>query len=205
MHDQPEGAIPVDGSGGGIAPKVVTQLKPLTVPLSPSHRIKDFVCARSDRIQRFLYTEALELIPQNYCRVFVLPNPQDATHIFGYYTLSSAGIQRSEVSTQHQKKIPKGLPVPMALIGYMGRNDCTESGIYGALLIRDAALRVYQNPDIASWGIALEPENDKLATWYEEKIYFKRLKTNLRMMYCPLKTLLPELFAPAAASAAAGG
>jgi hypothetical protein len=99
--------------------------------------------------------------------VFVLAHADDLSLVCGYYTLTAALIQRASVSTQHQKKVPPGIPVPLIRIGYMGRDDSTAPNL-GAALVVDAARRVYRNLDIAAWGLVLDAEgqNEKLMARY---------------------------------------
>ena len=113
-----------------------------------------------------------KLEPHNYCRVFVLPDPNDETGIFGFYTLSPTALVRSRTTGSEQKRIPGGLAVPLILIGFMGRDDKATKGL-GAALIVDAARRVHRNPDIPAWGLALDseggPDNAKLWNWYQRQ------------------------------------
>jgi hypothetical protein len=77
-----------------------------------------------------------------------------------------------ELNNRYQRRAPGGIPVPMALVGFMGRAAAAPAG-FGAVLIHDAALRVSRITDLPCWGLALHPENGPLATWYE-KLGFTR-------------------------------
>jgi hypothetical protein len=125
--------------------------------------------------------------------VFVFPNPDDPTEIWGYYTLSPTELARGEISGSQQKKVPKGIPVPLQRIGFMGRHDDAPRGL-GAGLVYDAALRVYREG--TGWGLTLDVEggigNSKLAGWYEG-VGFTHAKTRSGVMYAPLQRFLPEL------------
>jgi hypothetical protein len=125
--------------------------------------------------------------------VFIFPNPEDPTEIWGYYTLSPTELARGEISGSQQKKVPKGIPVPLQRIGFMGRHDDAPRGV-GAGLIHDAALRVYREG--TGWGLTLDIEggieNTKLAEWYES-VGFTRAKFRVGVMYGPLQRFLPEL------------
>src|SRR5205085_12357672 len=50
---------------------------------------------------------------------------------------------KGEMSGSHQKKVPKGIPVPLQRIGFMGRHDGAPPGL-GSGLVYDAALRVFR-------------------------------------------------------------
>jgi hypothetical protein len=88
----------------------------------------------------------------------------------------------------------------MLLLGFMGRSDSAPRTL-GTSLIIDAARRVYQNAELAAWGLMLEAEGGpgtKLWEWYK-KHGFKQIKvtatsdTPAGVMYAPFKHLLPEL------------
>jgi hypothetical protein len=140
----------------------------VTERLNPAvHRTNDFVCARSERIGGFFRNECPRFIEKNYCRVFVLPDRADPTHIWGFYTLSPGLVEKGRVSTQDQKRAMSGLPIPMILIGFLGRDDSAPQELkLGAVLIHDAALRIHRSDDITAWGLYLDPENDGLVKWY---------------------------------------
>lgn len=183
MHDATKGAHGADVAGSGTAPQ--PDLPPLgTVSLSPDHDVGAFDCSRSARVQSFLRDEAPKYVGLRYCNVFIWPHPDDPSRVWGFYTLSSCNIQRPELINKHERKVPKGLPVPVALIGYMGKADGAPKG-FGGVLIADAALRVSRSSDIAAWGLALEPENEQLAKWYADQ-GFVAAKNKPRFMYGPL-------------------
>src|ERR1700694_2033287 len=105
MHDQPGGAHGSGSSGSGAAAEAV-RLEPLsTVLLSNSHRASDFRCKRSDRIGAFFGRECIEFVNKNYCRVFILPNPDDPTHIWGFYTLSMSLLLKDLVTGSDQHRV----------------------------------------------------------------------------------------------------
>jgi hypothetical protein len=120
------------------------------------------------------------LLAHDYCKVFVLPNPADATEILGFYSLSPVCLPRTNATGSDQKRIPGGIPVPMMLLGFMGKNDGAPQGLGGSLII-DAARRVYQNPELAAWGLMLEAEGGpgtKLWEWYVKQ-GFKQIKSTI--------------------------
>lgn len=148
------------------------------------------------------------MLALNYCRVFILPNPQDRTEIWGFYTLSTSLIPRARTTGSDQRRIPEGIPVPMVLIGYMGRHDGADPGLgLGSILILDAARRVYLNPDLAAWGLMLDseggPNRAGLWEWYKKQGFTpaKDEKGAIAdptrgVMYASLKKLIPELNPP---------
>jgi hypothetical protein len=186
---------------GGGPTAIVAEQEPLkTVPIGSEHRTDKFSCAKSARVASFFTQEYQIWVPQNYCRVFVLPNPEDETHIWGFYTLAPSALVRSKARNKEQRKIPGGIPIPMILIGFMGRNDDAPKGV-GEALIVDAARRVHRTPDIPAWGLMLDsedgPKNEKLWNWYQAQ-GFQPAKADpdnpdSGVMYASLSWLIPEL------------
>src|SRR3954452_9990583 len=120
MHEQPTRPNPGTQEGGGPDPVPEADEPLSTVRLAYFHRAADFCCARSQRISHFLIREAPEWIAVGYTWVFVLPNPDDPGEVWGYYSLSPAELARSGISGSQQKRIPKGIPVSLQRIGFMG-------------------------------------------------------------------------------------
>ncbi len=187
-----------DGSdGSGSEPASAIRGEELrTVPLSSTHRTADFRCSRSERIQNFFTAECPEWERLHYCRVFIWPDSQDPTSIWGYYTLSAAVIVRENLKSGDKKRTPGGIPVPVALIGFFGRDDRAPKRL-GETLLYDAALRVSKITDVGIWGLTLDAENhgvaadqDKLVQWYT-KMGFKSAKGDPFRMYGPLSAFLP--------------
>ena len=198
MHSDAAEANPIDPKGGGDDPHALPQEPLISVPCDAGHRIKDFVCEKSPRVAGFFAKEAQILVP-NYCRLFVAPNPEDPSHVWGFYTLSAALLLKQNLSGSDEKRVSKsymGYPAPMVRIGFMGRDKTAPRG-FGAALIVDAARRVHRNQDIAAWGIVLEsdggPENTKLWTWYQSHGFKPCRGSHPHSMYGALSAFLPEL------------
>jgi hypothetical protein len=194
MHEEPTQTIQGDGGSREIAPGL--DLKPLgTIRLSAAHNVSDFT-SKSERIQRFIRSEAQTYTGQRYCSVNVWPDPADPSKILGFYSLASCSIERGELNNRFQRKAIGGIPVPMALIGFMGKAATAPKG-FGAVLIHDAALRASRSEDLPVWGLALHPENERLAKYYDDLSFTRgmvwtRDNSKRLLMYAPLSTLLPK-------------
>src|SRR5216683_8285159 len=129
MHEESGKADRGKSAGGNVVAESVRQEPLATVALAASHRTADFVCGKSSRVSGFFANECPHWIQHNYCRVFVLPNPKDPDEIWGYYTISPSLLLRVAATGSDQRRIPKGLPIPMALIGFMGRHDGAPKGL----------------------------------------------------------------------------
>lgn len=193
MHDSPGSTLTRPLERRGAFEEISSALR--TVHLSAAHKVFDFRTARSERVTEFLRSQASRWVAKNYCRAFVLPDPEDESRVLGYYTLSPALLERPAISSQHQKKALPGIPVPLVRIGFMGRCDSAPKGL-GAALVIDAAQRVYRNADLPAWGLVLDAEggsaNPQLIAWYES-VGFKQAKNLDGVMYGPMRAFLPEV------------
>jgi hypothetical protein len=194
MPQESDGTVTDDIERRGLASAIEAEEPLETYRLNPTHRTRDFSCSKSERVTKFLRETASLWVEQRYCGVFVFPSPDDPTVIWGYYTLSQYFLTRDEMSNKIRSRQLTG-NVPLVLVGYMGKHDGTPTGL-GAILLMDAARRVYRQLDIPARGLALEPEggktNTKLWNWYE-RAGFKPAKTIPSLMYAPFENLIPEL------------
>jgi hypothetical protein len=143
------------------------------------------------------------LIKPGYTKAFIYENPADRDQIWGYYTLSPASIRFTDLTKSQQREVPGSIPVPVARIGFLARDDRAPQSL-GAGLLVDAARRLLRSDTMTAWGIILEPDggpaNAKLWGWYKDKMGFTPIANeeegkDPRSMYCPLKRLIPEEWA----------
>jgi hypothetical protein len=199
MSEQPTAADTGSSEGSREATPVADPEPLKTVPIRSDHRIADFRCAKSERVQNFFMRDMPRLIDHGYCRVLILPNPADPSGIWGYYTLSPAQLQPDDLTRTQRRRVIGGIPISMMRIGFMGRDDRAPPGIGGTLLI-DAARRVHRSEDTNAWALTLDaeggPANARLFSWYKS-MGFVALRDSTGAergaMYCPLASLLPEL------------
>jgi hypothetical protein len=205
MHDKTGQTIESDDRSRQIAS--TAGLEPLgTVPLTAAHNVQAFI-SRSGRIQHFIRSEALDYVAKRYASVSVWPDADDPTKIMGFYSLAPFSVERAELNNRYSrpsKTIP-GIPVPMGLIGYLGRSPDSPRG-FGAVLINDAAKRAARSLDFPVWGLCLHPEdaNERLIERYTEIGFFSgmgwtRDQAKRLLMYAPLEALLPTATDMAAA------
>jgi hypothetical protein len=124
MSEQPSGALGSGDPGRGIvAPATDPQALKTTRYRPAFHRAADFRCAKSPRVQGFLTGDYQRFAKTNYCKALILPNPDDETGIWGYYTLSPYKIEPQELSRKQRGAFRGSLPIPMILVGFMGKDD----------------------------------------------------------------------------------
>ncbi len=202
MSERPQGEAESSSIAGSGNFTRVADARLKTVPIRPEHRITDFRCQRSPRVEGFFVRDMPRLVARGYCRVFILPDPADATGVWGYYTLSPAQIDFESLTKNQQRQIIGHMPIPLMRVGFMGRDDRVPKEYeLGKALLVDAARRVHCSEDITAWGLILEAEgglnNVKLYNWYRDTMKFTAIRdsasSETASLYCPLRRLLPEL------------
>ena len=195
MHEDTGAADGVDATSPSKATEVYQEPSLATVPFQEGfHRSQNFSCPKSARVEKFLREDRRRLAGPRLANIFVLTDSNDAQRILGYYCLSAGHIERDMVSNRLKRDIPRTI-APMALLGFMGRDESSQKGV-GEILLADAAIRLSRPQDLAVWGIMLHAENRELARWYAAK-GFKNTpedrvdSRNELLMYAPLDSLLP--------------
>src|SRR5258708_33642475 len=159
MHHESDGTVADNIERAGPASAVEAEEPLVTVRLNPTHRTRDFSCAKSARVTKFIREQASRWVDRRLCGVFIFPSPDDPTANLGYYTLSQYLIGRDEMDRKYKSR-QLVESVPLALIGFMGKGDGGPAGFWG-ILLTGAGRRVYRHLDIPAWGLALEPEGRK--------------------------------------------
>jgi hypothetical protein len=136
-------------------------------------------------------------VADNYCKVLVLPDANDPTGIWGYYTLSPYKLEPEELSNKQRRAFRGSLSIPMMKIGFLGRDDAAPPGLGQALLV-DAARRIYRSDDTAGAALILDADGGpgtKLYAWYRDRMGFLPIRekgVDTGTLFCPLASLIPE-------------
>ena len=180
MSSQPSESVPFDGSSERALPTPVGKHEPrlITVPLSTSHQLKLFTCARDVDIERYLKNQAQEFVDIGFGEVFICPFESTHSLVAGFYHLAPSKIERRDMANGTLKIIPKHVPMPVYHIAALGRDDRSEAGL-GLELILDASLRAQSKG--GSWGVSLHASKRRLIKYYES-VGFIKAKTTVRAM-----------------------
>ena len=138
----------------------------LTVPLSSSHRKKEFSCGKK-LLDDFLHHQAKQDVKRHLSACFVLAG--EANKVKGYYTLSSASIPRQDLPEGLIKKLPPAyLNLPATLLGRLAVDITYRGQGLGELLLLDALRRGYDvsREDIASLAVIVDPLDDDAKRFY---------------------------------------
>ena len=107
--------------------------------------------------------------------------------IAGYYSLSAASFEKSELPAQLSKRLPH-YPVPAAVLGRLAIDGAHQGRGLGELLLLDAIRRVVRASEtIAVYAIVVDAKNERAKAFYERYGFIAFSTAPLRL-YLPLQT-----------------
>jgi GNAT superfamily N-acetyltransferase len=145
----------------------------LTVPLNISHNRKDFDCGKPSLTQ-YLQTQAKQDIKKKLSVCFILADEKN--YIQGYYTLSSAGIDRNLLPEDIKHKLPPSyVNLPATLLGRLAVDKNHHGKGLGEKLLLDALWRAYENSitSIGSMAVIVDPLDEEAERFYQKYDFIK--------------------------------
>lgn len=159
----------------------------ITLPLSTAHHRNDFDCGNA-MLNNYLQHQARQDVKRNLAACFVLPD--DSNNIKGFYTLSSAGIQKDLLPEDLKKKLPLTyINLPATLLGRLAVNKVFARQGIGELILIDALKRSYYTSlqNIASMAVIVDPVDENAVKFYQK--YGFILLPDSGKMFIPMKTI----------------
>jgi len=157
------------------------------VPLAPRHKVGAFVCGDAD-IDRFLHDLAVAEQSLGLNQVYVVPGPDD--EVLAYFTLSPVTV-RVELTLLAHLRIDAA-PYPAIggfLLGRLGvATRLQRQGVGEALVMRAAQIAKREAKVVGGMFLAVDPKDDRLATWYAKQD-FVALGPRTRRMVIPLRAV----------------
>jgi GNAT superfamily N-acetyltransferase len=157
----------------------------LTVPLDSSHKKENFNCGKL-LLDAYLHKQAKQDVKRRLSACFILPDGND---IKGYYTLSTASVERRLLPQEIIKKLPPSYSdLPAILLGRLAVNKSYQGQGLGELILMDALKRSYlTSMQVGSMAVIVDPL-DKEAVKFYEKYDFISLPDSGKM-FLPMATL----------------
>ena len=159
---------------------------PLVEPLASHHDRNSFSCGEP-ALDDYLRRHARQDLKRRIATVFVAVG-HDKHVIAGYYTLSAASIDRHDLPEALAKKLPR-YPVPSAIIGRLGVDECYQGQSYGKFMLLNALDRIIRaSENMAVHAVLVDAKNDTAKTFYE-KFGFQALPKTPGRLFIPLKMI----------------
>lgn len=135
----------------------------------------------------YIQKQASQDIKKNLAACFVALN--DNNQIVGYYTLTSASIDRDLVPEEYQKKVPRNYNVPVTLLGRLARDISQRGTDLGEILLMDALHRSYtiSKESIGSMAVVVDPLSKHAVDFYAK--YGFELTPDSGKMFIPMKAI----------------
>ena len=163
----------------------------ITVPLDSAHKKENFNCGKG-LLDAYLHKQAKQDVKRRLSACFILP---DENEIKGYYTLSTAALDRRLLPQEIIKKIPHSCSdLPAILLGRLAVSKNYQGRGLGEFMLMDALKRSYFiSMQVGSMAVIVDPLDEEAVKFYE-KYDFISLPDSGKM-FLPMATiaaLFPE-------------
>ncbi len=157
-----------------------------TVVLNSLHKRENFNCGKP-LLDNYLHKQAKQDVKRKLSSCFVLAD--DSKQVKGYYTLSSASIQRKLLPEVLIKKLPPSYQdLPATLLGRLAIDLSVKGKGLGELLLMDALNRCYDSSlRIGSMAVIVDPLDEDAVNFY--KNYGFILLPDSGKMFIAMETL----------------
>ena len=159
---------------------------PLVIePLGRQHDRSAFSCGQT-ALDTYLQRQATQDVRRSVAEIFVELG-DTPKRVAGYYSLSAASFEKSELPAQLSKRLPH-YPVPAAVLGRLAVDRAHQGPGLGELLLLDAIRRVVPASEtIAVYAIVVDARNGRAKEFYERYGFIAFAETSGRL-YLPLQT-----------------
>lgn len=140
--------------------------------------------AQDAYIQHF----ASQDVRRKVARVFVA-SPQGSPHtLAGFYTLSAASVQCSDLPATMARKLPQ-YPIPVALLGRLAVSTAQQDQGVGSVLVVDACKKVLQaHAMLAVAGLVVDAKDHNAARFYKH-LGFTPLNQQAQRLFLSMQVL----------------
>ena len=120
---------------------------------------------------------------------FVLVSKPGDTAIFGYYTLSSYGIEVGALPADVAKKLPRYALIPATLLGRLAVDRRYQGQGLGEFLVLDALYRsLRQSAEIAAAAVVVDAIDEGASKFYQH-FGFVAFPSIVARLFLPMKTV----------------
>jgi ribosomal protein S18 acetylase RimI-like enzyme len=139
----------------------------LTFALNATHKKEKFNCGKP-LLDNYLHKQAKQDVKKKLSACFIYEG--ESNIVKGYYTLSSASIQRALLPEEIVKKLPPSYnDLPAALLGRLAIDSSFKGQGLGELLLLDALKRSYESSrEIGSLAVIVDPLDEEAISFYRK-------------------------------------
>ena len=151
---------------------------------SERHDRKALSCG-VDVLDDYLWRFAIQQSKKGVTVVRVLVDTNSPESILGYYSLSAAQVDSSQLTEREQHKLPR-YPVPCFRMGRLAAHKSLQGQGIGRVLIACAIERCLEaRKHVAAYALIVDAKGKKAASFYEH-YGFTPCRDNPMTLYLPL-------------------
>ena len=156
------------------------------------HNRAAFSCGEPS-LDAYLQRQASQDIKRRAAAVHVMTQRGAPDQIIGYYTLSAASLQLTDLPEDAQEKFARYPDVAASLLGRLAVDERYKRQGLGAQLLKHALLRsLEQSKTLAIAAVIVDALNDNAKRFYEH-YGFTTLPGQKSRLYIPMKTVEKSL------------
>ncbi|HRO45846.1 GNAT family N-acetyltransferase [Agriterribacter sp.] len=158
----------------------------ITVPLDTSHNKENFNCGKP-LLNSCLHKQAKQAVKRRLSACFIL---RDGKEIKGYYTLSTASVEKRMLPQEIIKKLPPSYnDLPAILLGRLAINRSYQGQGLGELILMDALKRSYfASMQVGSMAVIVDPLDEEAVRFYKQYDFI--LLSDSGKMFLPMATIV---------------
>lgn len=156
-------------------------------PLDKQADVTAFACG-APALDQYLTRYASQDVRRNVARLFVASPVDGAATVAGYYSLSAASVQCTDLPGSVAKKLPK-YPIPMALLGRLAVSKNFQKQGVGSVLLVDACHKVLQAEAVLAVAGLVVDAKDETATAFYRHFGFIPMERTEGRLFLPLQTV----------------
>jgi ribosomal protein S18 acetylase RimI-like enzyme len=141
----------------------------------------------NERIDAYFRTTVSQDVKRHYAQCYVLIE-RETSRLAGFYSLSATNIPLTEIAADVARKLPRYPSVPAALIGWLGRDLGFRGQEIGAMLLRDAVVRVAAS-NIGVYALCADAIDDAAVEFYR-RFLFTVFESRPRSLFLPIATAI---------------
>jgi GNAT superfamily N-acetyltransferase len=146
-----------------------------------------FDCGQTP-LNDYIHRYATQDVRRDVARVFVISPQDEPSHVAGFYTLSAASVQCTELPAQIAKKLPR-YPIPVALVGRLAVSQDYQGQGLGSVLLIDACKKVLLAREmLAVTGVLVEAKDSKAVSFYKH-LGFMSLSSQEHRLFLPMQVI----------------
>lgn len=144
----------------------------------------------NERIDSYFRKTVSQDVKRHYAQCYVLV--EHATdRLAGFYSLSATNIPLVDIPVELTRKLPRYPSAPATLIDWLGRDLAFRGQEIGAMLLRDAIVRVARS-NIGVYALCADAIDEAAVAFYR-RFLFTSFESRPKSLFLPMATALQTI------------